>query len=107
MMEKAMTMPALLNKKQIAERLGTSPGIASRLLAEKGVKPIDFGRGRCRGLRWYSAAVEAVILQMHEDAQDKTTKERKTPVRVPKPGLILGRSINDLYAELTREHKIQ
>lgn len=98
---------AFLNKQQIAERFGTSANIASRLLSENGVSPVDLGPGRCRGLRWFAPAVEAVIRQMHDDAQPKdcpTKKKRNRPVH---SGIILGRSVNDLYAELTGDSKVQ
>lgn len=91
-------LASLLTKAQIAERLGTTPGVAASLLAEKGVHPVDLGRGRGRGARWYSIAVDAVMRQMHDDAQPK---EKRPPLRLPKAGLISGRSVNDLYAELT------
>lgn len=98
---------SLLTKQQIAEKLGSTPGIASRLLASKGVSPIDFGRGRSRGLRWYAPAVDAVMRQLHEEAQTKAApKKAKTP-QLPKGDLILGRSINDLHAELTGSPIVQ
>ncbi len=95
---------AFLTKAQIAQRLGTTPGVAASLLAEKGVHPVDLGRGRGRGARWYSLAVDTAMRQMHEDAQPK---EKRPPLRLPKSGLVQGRSVNDLYAELTGKTKIQ
>ena len=95
---------SLLTKAQIAERLGTSPGVAAALLAEKGIHPVDLGRGRGRGVRWYSLAVDAAMREMHDAAQPKT---KALPVRLPKPGLVLGRSVSELYAELTDTPKMQ
>ncbi len=97
-------LASLLTKGQIAELLGTTPGVAATLLAEKGIHPIDLGRGRGRGLRWYSLAVDTVIRQMHDDAQPK---EKRPVPRLPKPGLVQGRSVHDLYAELTGQTKVQ
>ena len=94
----------LLNKDQIAERLGTTAGIAGRILSEHGVNPVDLGRGRGRGKRWYASAVDAVIFQMHESAQDKKPSPRR--VRVG-PHLVLGKSVNELYAELTAGTRTQ
>jgi hypothetical protein len=88
----------LLNKDQVAARLGTTAGIASRILSEHDVKPIDLGRGRGRGKRWYASAVDAVVYQMHEDAQGKKPSRRKVHVA---PHLVLGKTARELYAELT------
>ena len=88
----------LLTKDQIAERLGTTAGVASRILSEHGVKPVDLGRGRGCGKRWYASAVDAVIFRMHEDAQDKKPAPRRVQVR---PHLVRGKSAKELYAELT------
>jgi hypothetical protein len=99
----------LLTKLQIAERLGTTPALAARLLSEHGVSPIDFGRGRGRGLRWYSAAVDAALLRLHEESQKQQPRERPLRPRLPlrKTGLVQGRNINDLYEELTKGSTLQ
>ena len=89
----------LLNKDQIAERLGTTPGVAVNILSEYGLKPVDLGRGRGRGRRWYASAVDAVIYQMHEDAQDKKVSQRRVHVL---PRLIRGRPFKEIYADLTK-----
>jgi hypothetical protein len=89
----------LLNRDQIAERLGTTPGVAANILSEHGVKPVDLGRGRGRGKRWYASAVDAVMYQMHEDAQGK----QKTLLRVHTgPYLVRGKTAKQVYAELTK-----
>ena len=94
----------LLNKAQIAERMSTTPGIAINILSEHGVRPVDLGRGRGRGKRWYASAVDAVIRQMHDDAQDKKISSRR--VRVPLHP-ILGKSVNELFEELTARARTQ
>ena len=97
-------LTALLNKMQIAERMGTTPGVAASLLAEKGVYPVDLGRGRARGLRWYSVAVDAVMRDMHDQAQPK---EKRPTVRLARTGLVQGRSVSELHAELTARPVLQ
>lgn len=95
-------MNLFLNRDQIAEALKTTSGVAAAMLAEKGVSPVDWGRGRGRGLRWYAPAVERAAREMHEDAQSKNTPpstQRKAPTT--KTGLILGRSAKELFEELT------
>lgn len=96
----------LLNKEQLAQRMGTTPGIAARLLLDKGVSPVDLGCGRGRGLRWYSLAVDTVIRQIHEEAQQLAAPGKKI-VRKPKKYTVLGRSVQDLYEELTNHDKLQ
>lgn len=99
-------MQIFLTRAQIAERLETTAGVAAALLAEKGVRPVDWGRGRGRGLRWYAPAVEQAAREMHEEAQEKNIKIPKRTT-LPKTGLVVGRSVNDLYAELTSDNKMQ
>ncbi|WP_270229552.1 hypothetical protein, partial [Desulfovibrio legallii] len=62
-------MERLLRQKDIAAMLGTSPGVAASILAQRGVYPVDFGVGRSRGKRWLESAVKQVILDMHDAAQ--------------------------------------
>ncbi|MCL1916114.1 MAG: hypothetical protein FWG17_05350 [Desulfovibrionaceae bacterium] len=69
----------LLNKHQIAERMSTTPDIARNILSEHGVNPIDLGWGRGRCFRWHASEVDAVIRQMHEDAQDKKPSGEALP----------------------------
>jgi len=89
----------LLNKDQIAERLSTTPDIARRVLSAHGVQPVDLGPGRGRGKRWYSSAVDAVIHRMHEEAQEKNPQKRRVHVG---PHLVRGKTVKQLYAELTQ-----
>lgn len=100
-------MALFLNKRQIAEALGTSPGVASTILSERGVSPVDFGRGRGRGLRWYGPAVDVAMRQIHDEAQVKNSPKSSKPVCLPTTNLVLGRSIYELHAELTGGTKIQ
>lgn len=102
-------MSLFLTRQQIAEALGTGPGVAAALLSARGVHPIDLGRGRGRGLRWYAAAVKQVAYDLHTEAQakkqGKSHTAKKTTVRGPGP--ILGRSTNEIYAELTGSPPMQ
>ena len=49
--------------------LGTNPRMAAAILRENGCAPIDFGRGRGRGLRWLESAVVGAMRRMHQAAQ--------------------------------------
>lgn len=96
----------LLRRKDIAAMLGTSPGVAASILAQRGVHPIDFGLGRGRGPRWLESAVRQVILDMHRDAQPKP-KEARQPMRHSTPPVSLtSMSINDIY-QLTQGPCVQ
>ncbi len=64
-------MERFLRAADVAEMLGTTRGVAVSIMAEHGVRPVDFGRGRGRGLRWLESAVKAVMQAMHEAAQPK------------------------------------
>ena len=93
----------LLNKEMIAECFQTSPSIARQILLEHGVKPVDLGRGRSRGFRWYAPAVDEVMRRMHEDAQNpKPSPYKKASTRRGSAGqhLVLGKSAKELYADL-------
>lgn len=101
-------MSLFMTKEQIGTALETSPGVAAALLAEKGVKPVDWGRGRSRGLRWYAPAVEQAAREMHEDAQGvKPSACQEDRAYRRKPGLIQGRSVDEIMSELTRRRELQ
>lgn len=96
----------LLRRKDIAAMLGTSPGVAASILAQRGVHPIDFGLGRGRGPRWLESAVRQVILEMHQAAQPKP-KDVRQPMRHSTPPVSLSSmSINDIY-QLTQGPCVQ
>lgn len=100
--------PLYLNKEQIGIAFETTPDVAKGILAERGVYPVDFGRGRGKGLRWYFAAVQQAAYEMHLEAQKKANPDQKpASISLPKPGLIQGRSANDIYAELTQSGPTQ
>lgn len=68
----------LLRDRDVAAMLGTTPGVAASILAQRGVHAVDFGMGRGRGRRWLESAVQQVIAEMHAEAQPR---KRTTVVR--------------------------
>ena len=100
-------MNLFLGKEQIAQALGTTPGVAAALLSERGVNPVDWGRGRGRGLRWYAPAVKQAALDMHEEVQRKAAAPAKKKARAPQVGYVSGRSAAELFAELTNQPALQ
>ena len=76
-------MEKFLRSADMAEMLGTSQGVAMSIMAEHGVRPVDFGRGRGRGLRWLESAVKAVMHKMHDDVQPKARHARQPRVGMP------------------------
>lgn len=89
----------LLRTHEVAEKLGTTVGVAVSIMHKQGVRPIDFGMGRGRGARWLESAVEAAILEMHQQSQGAKTARQK--VRRPqKTGLgcrLVSMSIDDIH----------
>ena len=99
----------LLRKKDIAAMLGTSPGVAASILSAHGVHPVDYGRGRSRGLHWLESAVVAAILELHADAQPQPKKQRQgaTP-RGSYPAAHLGdMTVKDIEGLLTARQCVQ
>ena len=98
-------MERFLRAADVAEMLGTTRGVAVSIMAEHGVRPVDFGRGRGRGLRWLESAVKAVMQAMHEAAQPKGR-----PASRQKPGLPAARladmSVDEIY-RLTTGQSVQ
>lgn len=99
----------LLSRKEIAERLSTSPGVAVEILAQNGVQPVFLGRGRHRGYRWSSTAVDDVIVALHEAAQ--TSPQMKMSSRFTRNGkgkmpFLAGMSNAEIFA-LTQAHNVQ
>lgn len=100
-------MRLFFNKQQIAEALGTTPGVAASLLSERGVSPVDWGPGRSRGLRWYAEAVKQVAYEIHMEAQQKQAQPKKKKLKISRLGLISGRSAAEIHAELTATSPVQ
>lgn len=99
----------LLRKKEIAAMLGTSPGVAASILSARGVHPIDFGRGRSRGLHWLESAVVAAIRGIHAEAQPQPKKQRQgvTP-RGSYPAARLGdMTVKDIEGLFTARQCVQ
>ncbi len=95
----------LLTKHDIAKALALSPTLAASELAQRGVRPIDFGFGRGRGKRWYAEAVEQVVRAMHEEAQVKAKPRKVKSPRAPATPLA-SMSVEQIY-ELTKPHTVQ
>lgn len=96
----------LLRRADIAAMLGTTPGVAASILAERGVHPVDFGMGRSRGPRWLESAVRQAMLEMHQTAQPKA-KAIRPAKRTAAPAVSLtNMSINDIY-QLTQGPCVQ
>lgn len=99
-------MERLLRQKDIAAMLGTSPGVAASILAQRGVYPVDFGVGRSRGKRWLESAVKQVILDMHDAAQPGAKVPRKDKPVAATCMHLTTMSINDIY-RLTQGQSVQ
>lgn len=88
----------LLRDRDVAAMLGTTPGVAASILAQRGVHAVDFGMGRGRGRRWLESAVQQVIAELHAEAQPqkRTTAARPAaaPSRVAKLSTM---SVGDLF----------
>ena len=95
-------MERFLRADDMAEMLGTSKGVAMSIMAEHGVRPVDYGRGRGRGLRWLESAVSAVMHQMHEDVQNKQRAARKPRERIPTARLA-DLSVEEIYRLTTSQ----
>jgi len=65
----------LLNLKDVAELLGTTPGAARGVLERLGVVPYDLGRGRGLGLRWHP---QEII-----EALERSRRPRQAPGSKP------------------------
>lgn len=99
----------LLRKKEIAAMLGTSPGVAASILSARGVKPIDFGRGRSRGLHWLESAVVAAIRDIHAEAQTppKIHRQGVTPRRPYPAAHLADMTVKDIEGLLTVRQCVQ
>lgn len=90
----------LLKITQVAERLGTTAGVARNILEDNGLKAVDLGKGRGRGLRWSERAVDGLVEYLVDIAQGKkfcqanpslSDKETQTPN-------LASMDIDDLFA---------
>lgn len=84
----------LLTTNEVADLLKTTPGAARNVLDRLKVQPVNLGRGRGLGLRWYKSEVMEAL-----EGTRKPKRKRKTAA--PKGSLFAGKSANDLVAELT------
>ena len=98
-------MERFLRAADMAAMLGTSRGVAMSIMAAHGVRPVDFGRGRGRGLRWLESAVRAVMRKMHDDAQPKARPARQPRGESPVASLA-DLSVDEIY-RLTTGQSVQ
>lgn len=96
----------LLRRADIAAMLGTTPGVAASILAERGVHPVDFGMGRSRGPRWLESAVRQAMFEMHQAAQPKAKAIRPVKRTAAPAVKLTNMSINDIY-QLTQGPCVQ
>lgn len=97
-------MPELLRKSDLPAVMNMSVSLALETLKRYGIKPVDFGPGRGRGLRWHKRAVMTVIDTLHTEAQTAKGKRVMKPKEV-RP--VLGKSAHELYAELYERGAVQ
>ena len=82
----------LLTITEAADMLRTTPGAARGVLERLAVKPINLGRGRGLGLRWYRSEIVAAL--------DAGRAPRQKPKRaLPSP--FAGKSAAQIVSELT------
>lgn len=86
----------LLTTNEVADLLKTTPGAARNVLDRLQVQPVNLGRGRGLGLRWYKSEVMEAL-----EGTRKTQRKRKPSV--PKGDMFAGKSATELIAELTSE----
>jgi len=85
-----------LNISELAEKLGTSKGIARTIMTQNGVMPIDFGPGRSRGYRWLESAVDDVMRNMHHAVQPNN--QHKSQVKcIQRKSKLADMSVNEVY----------
>lgn len=87
--------PLTIKTEDLADFTGLPQSVIMSALEKAGVSAINTGKGRGRGLRWLSSAVIEVVATMHRDAQKK---QQRRHVRTHS---VSGRSVDDLYAELS------
>lgn len=89
----------LLRERDVAAMLGTTPGVAASILAQRGVHAVDFGMGRGRGRRWLESAVQQVIAELHAEAQpQKRTKAVRQATASSRMAALATMSVSDLFS---------
>lgn len=83
----------LLTTAEVAELLRTTPGAARNVLDRLRVRPVNLGRGRGLGLRWYRHEVE--------EALESTRKPKPKRKPATTPSMFAGKSVAEIAAELT------
>lgn len=83
----------LMTIDEAAELLRTTPGAARGTLERLKLRPVNLGRGRGLGLRWYRQE----ILDALEES--RTPKKKRKPL--PTGSLFAGKSTADIMRELT------
>lgn len=97
----------LLRERDVAAMLGTTPGVAASILAQRGVHAVDFGMGRGRGRRWLESAVQQVIAELHAEAQpQKRTKAVRQATASSRMAALATMSVRDLH-RLTQAECVQ
>lgn len=86
----------LIRTSELCKRLGMGKNTAISVMASNGVYPICLGAGRGRGFLWLSSAVDAALLQMHEQAQIKYNSTVKPKQQISSFNLA-DMSIDELY----------
>ena len=97
--------PELLKTKELPLLLNMSANKASELLAKHKIKPIDFGPGRCNGLRWLTREFRRLADTLHSEAQKNAGVPKRR--RAHAAGCILGRSADELYNEMYGKGAVQ
>lgn len=97
-------MNELLRKKDLPGVMNMSVSTAIDILRRYGVRPVDLGFGRGKGLRWHLGAVKTVIDTLHAEAQTAKSKRVMNPKEV-RP--VLGKTASELYAELYDRGAVQ
>ncbi|HJA77560.1 MAG TPA: hypothetical protein H9774_12020 [Candidatus Desulfovibrio gallistercoris] len=97
----------LLRDRDVAAMLGTTPGVAASILAQRGVHAVDFGMGRGRGRRWLESAVQQVIAELHAEAQPQKRTKAVRPAAAPsRVAALATMSVSDLH-RLTQAECVQ
>lgn len=91
--------PLTLNRVTLPEYTGLPLSVSLDLLARHGVKPMDFGGGRGRGLHWLAEAVKIALHNEHKAAQETTKKEGQRRRRGD-ASPVSGKTFDQLYSEI-------